>query len=93
MMIDDECRHNKLRYIEDCSKPYCRECEQFVNIGGNAAKIINIDRSYMVNTHSNDQKLKHYGITDPIEGTGVTKDTDVSEPIGLTATRKHNNWV
>ena len=35
-----------------------------------------------------EDKLKHYGITNPITGEGITEHTDVRDPIGITNKQK-----
>lgn len=86
-----QCRHNTLVYKEGGT--FCKECESFVEIPkANLSSMPHVGTSHKVEGLSD--KLKHYGITNAVTGEGITKDTNVSEPVGMSATRQRSNrWV
>lgn len=82
------CRHNRVLYKAEGI--LCLNCDTYIDSVSDSpiTGAPFIADSYNINTV--DEKLKHYGVTDPVTGEGVTEHTEVSEGPGMTATKTHN---
>lgn len=87
------CSHNRLAFKAD-GRVLCRDCGAVI-----PDKPISITQCPSIakspNIGSTKDLLKHYGVTNARTGEGITKDTDVRDPVGLSskAKNKRAKWV
>ena len=81
-----QCKHNHLVFKDEGK--WCKDCQEYIP-ETDEVKIIDWVPNVVLGHHASTfDKMKYYGVKDARTGEGITKDTDVRDPVGITKKNK-----